>query len=228
MVFLQPATIRKRIAVAASVIAVAAVAAGCSHSTSGGTAQSASPTAIPSAVAAKMTSPTACDNSAQNQSGSTWKIVMPRTLCGLPADNSPDARQNGQALLQTETLSFSSGVHPGIGTEKSSASGAWVTPSGVSPYRSINATGFTGSFNPSIVLKVLETSGAKYHTVSPGPHGGQLACSVSSGGTESCAFATSETAGAFTLGDTSGELDKGSHTNAIAAEIRDALEAPAG
>lgn len=225
-VVFHPALPRPRLAAAVTVAAAAFAAAGCSHAASGGNAQP-SPTGIPSAEAAKMTSPTACDSSARNQGGSAWKIAMPATLCDLPADTSPAAKQNGQSLLQTETISFNSGVYPGLGTARSSASGAWVTPSGVTPYRSITAAGFTGSFKPSVVMKVLENSGKGYRTLSPGPHGGQLACLVSGGGTESCAFATSTTAGSFTLSDTSGDLTKGSRTDTIATEIRDALEAPA-
>lgn len=208
----------------AAVIAVTS-AVGCGHSKPSNATPA--PTGIPSAVAEKMSGPTACDRTAGSQGGGPWTIVMPGTLCGLPADTSANARRNGQALVQTETISFSSGAHPGIGTAQSSAFGSWVTPIGVPVYRSISATGFTGQFNPSIALKTLETSGPAYRKISPGPHGGVMACRLSSGGSESCAFATTTTAGAFTLGDTSGQLTKGSRAATIATEIRDALEAPA-
>lgn len=212
--------------VAAAAMIAAVSVAGCGHAKPATGAGAATPAGIPSAVAEKMLSPTACDTSAQNQSGSAWSISMPRTLCGLPADTSPDARKNGDALVQTETISLSDSLHPGIGTVKSSASGAWVTPDGLSAWRSITATGFTGQFSPSTALKVMETSGSSYHKVSPGPHGGVMACGISGGGTESCAFATTTTVGEFTLGDTSGELNKGGNADSIATEIRDALEAP--
>lgn len=209
------------VAVAATIAALSV--AGCGQAKPSGA--NPTPAGIPSAAAEKMLSATACDISAQKTS-EAWKIEMPRTLCGLPADASDNARKNGNALLQTETISLS--VHAGAGTVKSGAAGAWVTPSGLTAWRDITATGFTGQFDPKTALKVMETSGSAYHEVSPGPHGGVMACGVSGGGTESCAFATTTTVGQFTLGDTSGELSKGGNADATATEIRDALEAPAG
>lgn len=150
-------------------------------------------------------------------------MTVPRTLCGLPVDSR--ALQSGQADLgATESdlgvngIAYASGVSEG-----------YETPNGAEAksYRFVTYLGFNGKFNPAQAMSVLESGDDEtFHSVPAGPHGGLMACAEQYPNVADCVWATSTTLCDIDIEDTSLEL-VGTHADANAIRIRDAVEVPA-
>jgi hypothetical protein len=160
-----------------------------------------------------------------------WKLVTPRTLCGLPQNNSAQQQETGQGLLglTEENLFGPLAVLPDVGNETSAFATSYNTPDRLGVYRYVNVLAFNGTFNPTTAVHALATAdensdipGNVFHSVPAGPHGGVMECAPSYTA-EECVWATSTTLGDITIDDTSNELT-GDHTDTNAIRIRDALE----
>jgi hypothetical protein len=187
------------------------------HPLPSGTSPSAS-----SGLSASAMGPSACVTSSRPAAGSgRWTFVAPRTVCGLPLDNSADYQQGGQTLAGEYKLLLSM---DGGGTPKSTVTLEYQSPRVPNFYRSINLVGFEGRFRPALAVRVIEEEGYSYRNLPPGPHGGALAC-ANVEGTENCVWATSTTLCSMSIIDISREL-LGANVAANAVRIRDAVEAP--
>jgi hypothetical protein len=166
--------------------------------------------------------PSACVAAGRPAGGSgPWTLVAPRTLCGLPPDNSAQYDQGGQALASEYKILLSM---DGGGSAKSTVTLEYQSPPIPNFGRSINLVGFEGKFQPAAAVSVIEEGGYSYSNLPPGPHGGALAC-ANVEGTENCVWATSTTLCSINIIDTTGEL-LGANIGVNAVRIRDALEAP--
>jgi hypothetical protein len=171
--------------------------------------------------------PSACVTRDQPAEGSgPWKVVQPKALCGLPADNSPEGTEASQEALSSTKLVFSpvSGqANPG--TERSGFAVGYQIPSSYNFERFINVVAFNGRFRPHVAVSELaQLDTGSFHTVPSGPHGGLMECAPSYNN-QVCIFGTSATLGQFTIADTLNELT-GANTPVNAIRIRDALEGP--
>jgi hypothetical protein len=176
----------------------------------------------------------ACVLSGGSAAGSgPWKVVEPRTLCGLPVDNSPVSTEAEQQSLTATELVFSPvGGQANPGTETSAFSVGYQIPSSANFDRFINVVAFNGTFNMQAAVSALaqldtnpDIPGNVFKSVPPGPHGGLMECAPSYSA-EECVFGTSTTLGQFEIDDTLHELT-GASTATNAVRIRDALEVPA-
>jgi hypothetical protein len=177
--------------------------------------------------------PSACVLKGAPPTGSgPWKVIQPTTLCGLPADNSPQSTEGDQESLTSTELVFdpvSGQANPGH--ETSAISVSYQIPNGANFERFVNVVAFTGTFNVQAAVSELaqldtnpDISGNVFKSVPPGPHGGLMECSpvVTN---EECVWGTATTLGQFTLADTLNQLT-GANTPANAIRIRDAIEVP--
>lgn len=205
-------------------VAIAMVLAGTSAGCGSGSGSSAGPPPSP-------TGPKACVlPGATASTSSHWKIVLPRTLCGLPQDNTAEMLSAGQDMVSVlqSVLSTSGLGGPSAGNATSSHAQAYqLSHAGI--YRSITFVGLGGRFSPAAAVAALSSSlqdSAPFRSVPPGPHGGAMECALMSGTLWECVWATTSTVGEFQIIDTTNELT-GSHLAANAVRIREAVEVPA-
>jgi hypothetical protein len=175
--------------------------------------------------------PSACVVKGAPATGSSgpWKVVQPTTLCGLPADNSPQSASADQEALSGTELVFDPVDQANPGHETSAFSVSYQIPSGANFERFVNVVAFNGTFNTQAAVSELaqldtnpDIPGNVFKSVPPGPHGGLMECSPVVNN-EECVFGTPTTLGQFTIADTLNELT-GANTPANAIRIRDALE----
>jgi len=220
----RPPWTRLWTAVGSVLLAVAVVA--CSS----GASKPASPHPSPSkpsqsasgGLSASAMGPSACVTSGGSTAGSgPWTLVAPRTVCGLPLDNSADYKQTDQTLAGDFKLLL---TMDGGGSPTSTVTLEYQSPQTPNFYRSINLVGFEGRFQPAAAVSVIEQQGYTYKNLPPGPHGGALAC-ANVEGSENCVWATSTTLCSVGIIDLSREL-LGASIAANAVRIRDAVEVP--
>ena len=176
--------------------------------------------------------PSACVTASQAAShGTKWKLLSPRTLCGLPQNNSPAEQSSSQqmASVMKELLTNFTGNGPDYGKETADVSqGYQIARNTSGVYRSISFTGLEGTFNPQAAASAVETSlgsGYTFDSVDPGPHGGVMACGSVSSNSENCVWATPTTLCLIMIIDTTQQLI-GPSVDANAVRIRDVLEVP--
>jgi hypothetical protein len=218
--------LRTRLGAVVGSALLAVAVAGCSSAAS----KPASPHPSPSkssasastGLSASAMGPSACVTSSRSTAGSgRWTLIAPRTVCGLPLDNSADYQQGGQQLAGEFKLLLSM---DGGGSPTSTVTLEYQSPRVPNFYRSLNLVGFEGRFRPALAVRVIEEQGYSYSNLPPGPHGGALAC-ANVEGTENCVWATSTTLCSLDIIDLSREL-LGASIAANAVRIRDAVEAP--
>ncbi len=181
------------------------------------------------------TGPSACDlpvTAASRQAGS-WKMITPRTLCGMLRTNEAQIRQADQAMIKAmQGVVAATGITTAasVGRYTSALAQGYQVPANTQGiYRSVSFTGLDGTFSPAAAVAALGTAlntGSPFRSVPPGPHGGAMACAPVSAITEQCVWATRSTLGVVQVVDTTRQL-VGSHGRVNAVLIRDALEAPA-
>jgi hypothetical protein len=176
--------------------------------------------------------PSACVTASQASShGSRWKLLSPRTLCGLPQNNSPAEQSSSQQMASViqELLTNFSGNGPDYGKATSDVSqGDQIPHNNSGVYRSISFTGLEGTFSTQAAANAVETSlasGYTFNRVPPGPHGGVMACGSVSSNSENCVWATPTTLCLIMIIDTTQQLI-GPNIDANAVRIRDVLEIP--
>lgn len=183
---------------------------------------------------ASATGPSACTLAveAASRTGS-WKMITPRTLCGMLPDNATQIRQADKAMVSAmQSVVASSGITStaSVGQYRSAfAQGYQVPANSLGIYRSVSVTGLDGTFSPAAAVAALGTAlitGSPFRSVPPGPHGGAMSCARVSAITEQCVWATASTLGVIQIVDTTRQL-VGSHVPGNAVLIRDAVEAPA-
>jgi len=167
--------------------------------------------------------PSACVTAGQPAGGSgPWKLISPRTLCGLPLFDSAQYAQSGQSLASMDKMLFGM---DNVGPVTATVTLTYQSPKTPNFYRSVAFVGFEGRFRPAAAINAMELPSYTYTSEPPGPHGGMLAC----GRTEDawdCVWATPSTVCDIEILDTTGELI-GANIGVNAVRIRDALEAPA-
>jgi hypothetical protein len=167
--------------------------------------------------------PSACVTTSSATAGSgPWKLISPRTLCGLPLFDSAQYVQSGQSLASMDKMLFSMN---NIGPVTATVTLTYQSPKTPNFYRSVAFVGFEGTFRPAAALSAMEQPGYTYASEPPGPHGGMLACAKTSGPWD-CVWATPTTVCDIEILDTTGDLI-GANIAVNAVRIRDALEAPA-
>lgn len=181
-----------------------------------------SPSAVPTPSAVSAGGASACVTTGSVTGGSgPWKLVAAPMLCQLPADNSAQYQQTGQALAQLIKISLNmDDAGPVTSTMTAAYQGSQAAHD-----RSVTVVGFDGRFQPAAALGAVEETGYTYTKVPPGPHGGTLAC-ANVEGSESCVWATPTTVCEISIIDPTGELT-GADIAANAVRIRDVLEVPA-
>jgi hypothetical protein len=180
------------------------------------------------------TGPSACALAAQPASrAGSWKMITPRTLCGMLPTKTAQIRQADQAMVNAmQGVVTSSGITStaSVGRYTSAfAQGYQVPANSQGIYRSVSFTGLDGTFSPAAAVTALGSAldtGSAFRSVPAGPHGGAMACAPVSAITEQCVWATGSTLGVIQVVDTTREL-VGTHVRGTAVLIRDALEAPA-
>jgi hypothetical protein len=218
--------LRTRLGAAASCGMLAVALAACSSAASKPVAPHPSPSrpspSASSGLSASAMGPSACVTADRPAAGSgPWTLISPRTVCGLPLDNSSDYQQSGQVLAGEYKLLLNM---DGGGTPKSTVTLEYQSPRIPNFYRSISVVGFEGRFRPAVAVRVIEEEGYSYSNLPPGPHGGALAC-ANVEGAENCVWATSTTLCSLSIIDLSHEL-LGASIAANAVRIRDAVESP--
>jgi hypothetical protein len=223
---------RRRLVIVSGSVLVAFVLAACSSAPSSHPSASKpsvgklSPGAAPTRSASSADGPLACAT-AGRATGRTgpWKLVTPPALCQLQLQTSQQFQQSGKSLVTLSKILISM---DDAGTVTSSIG---VTYQGTSEaaqratsFRSVSVVGFNGRFRPAAALSALEEQGSTYTSVSPGPHGGMLAC-ANVEGSENCVWATPTTLCGITILDPTGELI-GANSDANAVRIRNVLEVP--
>jgi hypothetical protein len=172
----------------------------------------------------------ACATASQAPSQvSKWKLLSPRTLCGLPQDNSAAELSSSQEMASAIESDLTNINGQTYGTETSDVSqGYQIGHNTAGVYRSITFTGLEGTFSPQAAASSVETSIASNYTftsVPPGPHGGVMACGPVSSESASCVWATPTTLCLIMIIDTTQQL-VGPNAAASAVSIRDVLEVP--
>jgi hypothetical protein len=174
----------------------------------------------------------ACETASQPGSqASSWKLVSPSTLCGLPQNNSAAELSAGQEMVSAVEGDLTNFNGPNFGQETSAvAVGYQIQHNTVGVYRSVSFTGLEGTFRPRAAASAVESSlnfGQHYtfKSVPPGPHGGVMACGGEYPDSEDCVWATRTTLCVIMIIDTTREL-VGSGIAANAVRIRDVLEVP--
>jgi hypothetical protein len=184
--------------------------------------------------AASPTGPSACALAVEAASRTgPWRMVTPRTLCGMLRDNTAQIRQADSAMVNAmQAVVAASGITgtASVGQYRSEfAQGYQVPANPQGIYRSVSFTGLDGTFSPAAAVAALGAAldtGSPFRTVPPGPHGGAMACARVSAITEQCVWATGSTLGVIQIVDTTRQM-VGSHVPGNAVLIRDAIEAPA-
>jgi len=220
---------------AGSVLVVVAVVScssagrpGPSHPSSGTPSPSAAKTSAgPASTNAPVTGsalgPSACVTTGSAAAGSgPWKLISPRTLCGLPLFDSAQYVQSGQSLASMDKMLFSLND---VGPVTATVTLTYQSPKTPNFYRSVAFVGFQGTFRPAAAINAMELPSYTYTNEPPGPHGGMLACGRTQGAWD-CVWATPSTVCEIEILDTTGELT-GANIAVNAVRIRDALEAPA-
>jgi hypothetical protein len=223
-------------AAAAIVLVVVAIAPG--HSPRPASSPGASKTPVASkdppasAPASNDTGPAACVAASQpSGAASSWKLVSPGTLCGLPQNNTPEELSAGQEMVSAVEGDLTNFNGQTFGQETSDvAVGYQIQRNTVDIYRSVSFTGLEGRFRPRAAASAVESSldfGQHYtfKSVPPGPHGGVMACGGEFPDSEDCVWATPTTLCVIMIIDTTEQL-VGSNTAANAVRIRDVLEVP--
>jgi hypothetical protein len=223
------------VAAAAAIVLVAvAVAPGKSPQPASSPGASKTPSASKglSASALNDTGSSACVTASQPSSqASSWNLVSPSTLCGLPQNNSPQELSAGQAMVSAVEGDLTNFNGPNFGQETSDvAVGYQIQHNTADIYRSVSFTGMEGTFRPRAAASAVESSldfGQHYtfRSVPPGPHGGVMACGGEFPDSEDCVWATRTTLCVIMIIDTTQEL-VGSSIAANAVRIRDVLEVP--
>ncbi len=166
--------------------------------------------------------PSACVTAGQPAGGSRpWKLLSPRSLCGLPLFDSAQYVQSGQSVASMDKMLFSMN---NVGPVTATVTLTYQSPKTPNFYRSVAFVGFEGTFRPAAAISQIEQQGYTYTREPPGPHGGMMACGKTSGAWD-CVWATPTTVCDIEILDTTGELI-GANIGANAVRIRDALEAP--
>jgi hypothetical protein len=221
--------------IAASSVLVVPAIVGCSSAGQPGSSHPSSGTPSPSAaktsagpastnapVTGSALGPSACVAAGRPAGGSgPWKLISPRTLCGLPLFDSAQYVQSGQSLAAMDKMLFSMN---NVGPVTTTVTLTYQSPKTPNFYRSVAFVGFEGTFRPASALSAIEVSGYTYTSEPPGPHGGRMACAKTSGAWD-CAWATPTTVCDIEILDTTGDLI-GANIAVNAVRIRDALEAP--
>jgi len=184
--------------------------------------------------AASATGPSACTLAVEAASRTgPWKMITPRTLCGMLPDNAAQIRQADKAMVNAmQGVVAASGVTgtASVGQYRSELAQGYQVPANAQGiYRSVSFTGLDGTFSPAAAVAALGTAldtGSPFRSVPPGPHGGAMACARVSAITEQCVWATGSTLGVIQIVDTSRQL-VGLHVPGNAVLIRDAVETPA-
>jgi hypothetical protein len=215
-----------RLGTAIGSVLLAMVVAACSSAASKPTSPHPSPSkpsqSASGGLSASAMGPSACVTSSRSTANSgPWTLVAPRTVCGLPLDDSADYQQSGQVLAGEFKLLL---TMDGGGSPKSTVTLEYQSPQTPNFYRSINIVGFEGRFQPAAAVSVIEEQGYTYTNLPPGPHGGALAC-ANTEGSENCVWATSTTLCSVDIIDISREL-LGASIAANAVRLRDAVEVP--
>ncbi len=219
---------------AGSVLVVAAVSA-CSSAGQPSSSRPPASTPPPSAkpldtvpsttapVTGSALGPLACVTAGRQAGGSgPWKLISPRTLCGLPQFDSAQYVQSGQSLASMDKMLFGM---DNVGPVTATVTLTYQSPKTPNFYRSVAFVGFEGRFRPAAAINAMELPSYTYTSEPPGPHGGMLACGRTQGAWD-CVWATPSTVCDVEILDTTGELI-GANIGVNAVRIRDALEAPA-
>ena len=166
--------------------------------------------------------PSACVPAGQPAGGSgPWKLLSPRSLCGLPLFDSAQYVQSGQSVASMDKMLFSMN---NVGPVTATVTLTYQSPKTPNFYRSVAFVGFEGRFRPAAAINAMELPSYTYTSEPPGPHGGMLACGRTQGAWD-CVWATPSTVCDIEILDTTGELI-GANIGTNAVRIRDALEAP--
>jgi hypothetical protein len=184
--------------------------------------------------AASATGPSACALAVEAASRTgPWKMITPRSLCGMLPDNTAQIRLADTAMVNAmQGVVASSGITgtASVGQYRSALTQGYQIPANAAGvYRSVSVAGLDGTFSPAAAVAALGTAldtGSPFRSVPPGPHGGAMACARVSAITEQCVWATASTLGVIQIVDTTRQL-VGSHVPGNAVLIRDAVEAPA-
>lgn len=208
--------------------ATAAAVAACGSSGGGGAKPSGSKTAAGSAQAGA----DACQVPATSGSG-PWKMVAPKTLCGMAYNSKPSTVAQYKAVVATEQLNFNSDLsgYGAIGKPTSGWAAGWETPN---ESQLVDVDGWTGTFKPKPAMQAF-AAGANgtyaFKPADPGPHGGVMECGQATQNTGvgnfECVFATATTIGVVHIQDVKNQLTAPAQMAPVTQQIRNAVEVPA-